>query len=61
MSLFKELGLSQAINNALADLGYEQPTAIQKKAIPQILSSEDDLKAFAQTGLEKLLLLVYLS
>jgi len=53
MSLFKELGLSQAITDALTDIGYEQPTAIQKKAIPQILSSEDDLKAFAQTGTGK--------
>jgi len=53
MSLFKELGLSQAITNALTDIGYEQPTVIQKKAIPQILSSQDDLKAFAQTGTGK--------
>jgi len=53
MSLFKELGLSQAITDALTDIGYEQPTVIQKKAIPQILSSQDDLKAFAQTGTGK--------
>jgi ATP-dependent RNA helicase DeaD len=53
MSLFKELGLSQAIANALTDLGYEQPTTIQEKAIPQILSSQDDVKAFAQTGTGK--------
>ncbi|MCF6348126.1 MAG: DEAD/DEAH box helicase [Flavobacteriaceae bacterium] len=53
MSLFKELGLSQAITNALTDLGYEQPTTIQEKAIPQILSSQDDVKAFAQTGTGK--------
>ena len=53
MSLFNELGLSQAIVNALTDLGYEQPTPIQKKTIPQILSSQDDVKAFAQTGTGK--------
>ena len=53
MSLFNELGLSQAIVNALTDLGYEQPTPIQEKTIPQILSSHDDLKAFAQTGTGK--------
>ncbi len=53
MSLFKKLGLSQAIADALTDLGYEQPTTIQEKAIPQILSSQDDLKAFAQTGTGK--------
>jgi len=53
MSLFNELGLSQAIVDALTDLGYEQPTPIQEKTIPQILSSHDDLKAFAQTGTGK--------
>ena len=53
MSLFNKLGLSQAIVDALTDLGYEQPTPIQEKTIPQILSSHDDLKAFAQTGTGK--------
>ncbi len=53
MSLFSELGLSQEIVSALTDLGYEKPTIIQEKAIPQILSSQDDLKAFAQTGTGK--------
>ena len=53
MSIFKELGLSQAIVDSLIDLGYEQPTEIQKIAIPQILSSKNDLKAFAQTGTGK--------
>jgi ATP-dependent RNA helicase DeaD len=53
MSTFKELGLGQAIIKALNDLGYEQPTTIQKKSIPQILSSTDDIKAFAQTGTGK--------
>lgn len=53
MSIFKELGLSQAIVDSLIDLGYEQPTEIQKIAIPQILNSKNDLKAFAQTGTGK--------
>lgn len=53
MSLFNELGLSQAVIDALTDLGYVQPTPIQKQTIPQILSSKDDLKAFAQTGTGK--------
>ena len=53
MSIFKELGLSQAIVDSLIELGYEQPTEIQKLAIPQILGSKDDLKAFAQTGTGK--------
>ncbi len=53
MSQFNALGLSQVIVSALNDLGYEQPTPIQEKTIPQILSSKDDLKAFAQTGTGK--------
>ncbi len=53
MSPFNALGLNQAIVAALDDLGYEQPTPIQEKTIPQILSSKDDLKAFAQTGTGK--------
>ncbi len=53
MSLFNELGLGQEIVNALTDLGYESPTPIQQKAIPQILSSQKDVKAFAQTGTGK--------
>lgn len=53
MSTFKELGLGQAIVKALNDLGYEQPTTIQEKSIPQILTSPDDIKAFAQTGTGK--------
>ncbi|MGY0425597.1 MAG: DEAD/DEAH box helicase, partial [Polaribacter sp.] len=53
MSTFLELGLKEPINNALTDLGYEKPTVIQEKAIPQIISSTQDLKAFAQTGTGK--------
>jgi ATP-dependent RNA helicase DeaD len=53
MSTFLELGLKDPINKALTDLGYEKPTVIQEKAIPQIISSTDDLKAFAQTGTGK--------
>ncbi len=50
---FSDLGLKEPIQKALLDLGYETPTVIQQKAIPQILSSKDDLKAFAQTGTGK--------
>jgi ATP-dependent RNA helicase DeaD len=53
MSTFLELGLKEPINKALTDLGYEKPTVIQEKAIPQIIKSTDDLKAFAQTGTGK--------
>ncbi len=53
MSTFSDLGLKEPINKALRDLGYEKPTVIQEKAIPQIISSSEDLKAFAQTGTGK--------
>ncbi|WP_456424209.1 DEAD/DEAH box helicase [Lutibacter sp.] len=53
MSTFKELGLNSNIIKALTDLGYENPTEIQLKAIPQVLASKADLKAFAQTGTGK--------
>ena len=53
MSTFLDLGLKEPITRALTDLGYEKPTVIQEKAIPQIISSEEDLKAFAQTGTGK--------
>ncbi len=53
MSTFKDLGLNKNIIKALTDLGYENPTEIQEKAIPQVIASKEDLKAFAQTGTGK--------
>ncbi len=53
MSTFLDLGLKEPITRALTDLGYEKPTVIQEKAIPQIITSNKDLKAFAQTGTGK--------
>jgi|TARA_B110000037_G_scaffold98834_1_gene115756 ATP-dependent RNA helicase DeaD len=53
MSTFKDLGLKSEIIQALTDLGYEKPTEIQEKAIPQVIASDQDLKAFAQTGTGK--------
>ena len=49
---FSQLGLSNPIVNAIADLDYRQPTDIQKRAIPVILSGKD-LIAAAQTGTGK--------
>ena len=49
---FSKLGLSEPILKAIADLGYKEPTAIQRKAIPTILSGKD-LIAAAQTGTGK--------
>lgn len=53
MATFLELGLKEDITKALKDLGYENPTVIQEKAIPQVIASTQDLKAFAQTGTGK--------
>jgi len=53
MATFSELGLKEEILSALTEMGYETPSEIQEKAIPQVISSTDDLKAFAQTGTGK--------
>ena len=49
---FSKLGLSEPILKAVADLAYTEPTAIQKQAIPVVLSGKD-LIAAAQTGTGK--------
>jgi len=49
---FSKLGLSEPLLKAIADLNYSAPTAIQKKAIPVILSGKN-LVAAAQTGTGK--------
>ncbi|HKK24411.1 MAG TPA: DEAD/DEAH box helicase [Gracilimonas sp.] len=53
MSTFKELGLSPEICKAVEDLGFENPTEVQERAIPTILASQRDLVALAQTGTGK--------
>jgi superfamily II DNA/RNA helicase len=49
LTKFIELGLSKPISAALNDMGFTQPTEIQDKTIPHILSGLDVL-ASAQTG-----------
>ena len=49
---FSALQLCDPLLNALNDLGYSKPTAIQKQAIPVILSGKN-LIAAAQTGTGK--------
>ena len=49
---FGGLGLSDSLLTAIAGLGYEEPTAIQREAIPVILSGRDVL-AQAATGTGK--------
>ena len=50
---FSDLGLEQELLDAIELMGFDKPTEIQLKAIPQILSSEQDLIALAQTGTGK--------
>jgi len=49
---FRELGLSDALLNALATLGYETPSPIQAQTIPLLLEGRD-LLGQAQTGTGK--------
>lgn len=53
MNLFTESNLSPEILRAIGELGYEQPTEIQKQTIPFILSDTRDLIALAATGTGK--------
>lgn len=49
---FSQLGLSDPILKAVADLGYDKPTSIQEQAIPIVLRGSN-LIAAAQTGTGK--------
>ncbi len=53
MNLFTESNLSPEILKAIGELGYEQPTEIQKQTIPFIQSDIRDLIALAATGTGK--------
>ena len=52
MTAFKDLGLSADIQQALDELGFEDPTPIQEQAIPELLSGHDVIGQ-AQTGTGK--------
>jgi superfamily II DNA/RNA helicase len=49
---FSDLGLSDELSQAVADLGYTSPTPIQEKSIPIVLMGRDILGS-AQTGTGK--------
>ncbi len=52
MTAFKDLGLAPEIQQALDELGYEEPSPIQEKAIPELLAGHDAIGQ-AQTGTGK--------
>ena len=51
--LFSEINLKKEIQKAINDLGFEEPTPIQKETIPFLIHKEQDLIALAQTGTGK--------
>ena len=53
MTTFEELGLEERLVKATAELGFVNPTTIQEKAIPVLLSGTKDLIGLAQTGTGK--------
>jgi len=53
MNSFEGLGINAEIVKALTELGFVEPTPIQKQAIPVLISKDTDLVALAQTGTGK--------
>ena len=53
MMTFEALGLDERLVQATDALGFKQPTPIQEKAIPVLLSGTSDLVGLAQTGTGK--------
>ena len=53
MKNFSDLGVDTLILNAIQELGFENPTAIQEQSIPVYLETERDILGLAQTGTGK--------
>jgi ATP-dependent RNA helicase DeaD len=53
MTTFDALGLDEQLVQATSELGYVNPTQIQEKAIPVLLSGTKDFVGLAQTGTGK--------
>lgn len=54
MQSFDELNISKSLLNAIADLGFSKPTAIQSASFPVVMSGKD-MVGIAQTGTGKTL------
>ena len=50
---FQELGLNSYLIKAISELGFEKPTPVQERIIPDLLSQENDIVCLAQTGTGK--------
>ena len=53
MTTFESLGLDERILKAVEALGFETPSEIQQKAIPELITGTRDLVGLAQTGTGK--------
>jgi len=53
MLQFEALGIDERLLSAISELGFTQPTQIQEKAIPVLLSGTKDFIGLAQTGTGK--------
>ncbi len=53
MPSFQETGLSDEILKAITELGFETPTPVQERTIPEILTKGQDIISLAQTGTGK--------
>ena len=50
---FSKLGLNKNLQKAIKDLGFVEPTPVQKETIPYLINEDKDLIALAQTGTGK--------
>ena len=53
MNKFEQLGLNDALLQAINDMGFETPSEVQEKSIPILLQEDTDMVALAQTGTGK--------
>ncbi|MCC6722593.1 MAG: DEAD/DEAH box helicase [Bacteroidia bacterium] len=53
MTNFKEFGLKPEILKGITELGFQNPTPIQAKVIPEVLDNRKDIVGLAQTGTGK--------
>jgi len=53
MQKFIDTGLNKDVLQAIEEMGFEEPTPIQSKTIPELLENGNDLVALAQTGTGK--------
>ncbi len=53
MNKFEQLGLNESLLLAVKDMGFENPSEVQEKAIPLLLGDDMDMVALAQTGTGK--------